>query len=211
VANSTNLLGSCPPTSSGTYSWANYNFVNQTNFLEIDYYADMTVAKSERYAFLRIDDNTLALVDQTSAEGIYLPNTYDYVLGVNNTAVSSWQVRLKQYSDSGIGRLLNCTIYFHDSTGGATSSQIVIQNGTYTIQTGTWYNLGNSTTIYIAITIRANSVGTSYVNTYLEVLTPGTTTYAQYVVNIPSQPAQPKNEDGSAHTKHIGRLRARCR
>lgn len=171
-------------TLSGTYSWAGYTVVQQTDFLEIDYYINVTSGRSGKLVYLRIDDSTLALVDQTRAAGVYLPNTYDYVLGVNNTATSSWQVRLKRYSDLNIGRLLNCTIYFHNSTGGGISSQIVIQNGTYTTQTGTWYDMGSSATIYIAMTVQANSTGTSYIYTYLEVLTPGTTTYAQYVITF---------------------------
>ena len=109
--------------------------------------------------------------------------TYDYVLGVNNTITSSWQVRLKEYSSSGTARLQNCTISFHNSTDG-TSNQIVIENGSFTTQAGSWYNLGSLQTIYIAITVRASSMGTSYIYAYLEVLIPGTTTYAQYITTF---------------------------
>ncbi|MCW4001640.1 MAG: hypothetical protein NWE97_00410 [Candidatus Bathyarchaeota archaeon] len=109
--------------------------------------------------------------------------TYDYVLRVNNTVTDSWQIRLKKYSDSNINRLQNCTIYFHNSTDG-TSSQIDIQDGSYTNQTGPWYDLGDSETIYIALTVQANSTATSYICTYLEIRTPNTTTYAQYVITF---------------------------
>jgi hypothetical protein len=109
--------------------------------------------------------------------------TYDYVLGANNIITSSWQVRLKEYSSSGIARLQNCTISFHNSTDG-TSNQIVIENGSFTTQTGSWYNLGSLETIYIAMTVRASSMGTSYIYAYLEVLIPGTTTYAQYITTF---------------------------
>jgi hypothetical protein len=109
--------------------------------------------------------------------------TYDYVLGANNTITSPWQVRLKEYSSSGIARLQNCTIGFHNSTDG-TSNQIVIENGSFTTQTGSWYNLGSLETIYIAMTVRASSMGTSYIYAYLEVLIPGTTTYAQYITTF---------------------------
>ena len=109
--------------------------------------------------------------------------TYDYVLGVNNPITSQWQVRLKEYSSSGIARLQNCTISFHNSTDG-TSNQIVIENGSFTTQTGSWYSLGSLETIYIAMTVRASSMGTSYIYAYLEVLIPGTTTYAQYITTF---------------------------
>jgi len=109
--------------------------------------------------------------------------TYDYVLRVNNTETDSWQIRLKKYSDSNINRLQNCTIYFHNSSDG-TSRQIYIQNGAYINQTGPWYDLGASETIYIAMTVQATSTGTSYVRTYLEILVPNTSTYAQYIITF---------------------------
>jgi len=108
---------------------------------------------------------------------------YDYVLRVNNTITDSWEIRLKQYADSNIDRLQNCTIYFHNSSDG-TSRQIYIQNGLYTNQTGPWYDLDDSETIYIAMTAQANSIATSYVRTYLEIRVPGTTTYAQYIITF---------------------------
>ena len=107
--------------------------------------------------------------------------TYDYVLGVNNIETDSWQVRLKKYSDSNTDRLRNCTIYFHNSSDG-TSRQIYIENGVYINQTGPWYDLGDSETIYIAMTVEASSTGTSYVRAYLEILVPNTSTYVQYVI-----------------------------
>ena len=69
VASSTNLP-STPTTLSGTYSWANYTVVNQTDHLEIDYYVDVTTAISGTNAHLRIDDIALAISNQTSATNI---------------------------------------------------------------------------------------------------------------------------------------------
>ena len=111
----------------------------------------------------------------------YDETTYDCVLRVNNTETDSWQIRLKKYSDSNINRLRNCTIYFHNSSDGA-SRQIYIQNGAYINQTGPWYDLGDSETIYIAMTVEATSTETSYVYTYLEIRIPGTTAYLQYMI-----------------------------
>jgi hypothetical protein len=109
--------------------------------------------------------------------------TFNYVLRINNTETGSWQIRLKKYSDSNINRLQNCTIYFHNSSDG-TSRQIYIEDGSYTNQTGPWYDLGDFETIYIAMTVEATSTGTSYVRTYLEILIPDKTTYAQYILTF---------------------------
>jgi hypothetical protein len=109
--------------------------------------------------------------------------TYDYVLRVNNTVSNSWEIRLKKYSDSNINRLQNCTIYFHNSSDG-TSRQICIEDGLYTNQTGPWYDLDGSETIYIAMTVEATTTGTSYVYAYLEVRIPDTTTYARYILTF---------------------------
>lgn len=113
---------------------------------------------------------------------VWTVGTYDYVLRVNNTVTDSWQIRLKKYSDS-ISRLQNCTIYFHNSTDGI-SGQIYIENGDYTQDVGSWYNLPSLATIYIAITAEANSTGTSYVYVYLKILVPGKSTYSQYVITF---------------------------
>jgi len=64
VANS-GELASTPATLSGTYSWAAYNVVNQTDYLEIDYYVDVTAALSGISAYLRIDDDMFSKADQT--------------------------------------------------------------------------------------------------------------------------------------------------
>jgi hypothetical protein len=72
VAPSANLT-STPTTLSGTYSWANYTVVNQTDYLEIDYYADVTTAMSGVNAHLRIDDITLAVSNQTSVTNVLFP------------------------------------------------------------------------------------------------------------------------------------------
>jgi hypothetical protein len=77
AANSTVLTGSTSwVTLSGTYAWATYNVVDQTDYLEIDHYREVTKAKTGYFADLRIDDNTLAVADQTRATNINLPSQY---------------------------------------------------------------------------------------------------------------------------------------
>ena len=128
---------------------------------------------------------TTIYANKTSAKASVIAenNTLDYVIGVNNAVASAWHVRLSKYSESSIGRLENCTIYFHNSTDG-TLVQIQIENGAYTQQCGSWYNLPSSATIYVAVTAEANDTGTSLVCAYLEILAPGTTTCTRYVVTF---------------------------
>lgn len=108
---------------------------------------------------------------------------YDYVLRVNNMVTDAWQIRLKKYSESNINRLQNCTIYFHDSTDG-TSGQVYIENGAYIQDVGSWYDLPSSETIYVAMTAKATSTGTSYILAYLEILFSNPSTYAQYIIAL---------------------------
>lgn len=182
VANSSDLTSSGWSTVTGTYLWSLYTVTDQTDYLEIDYYIDVITPANSASVYLRIDDNTLALVDQTSITNVYLPLTYDYVLRANNTGTNSLQIRLKEYSDSGISRLQNCTIYFYNSTGG-NIKQIEVENGAYVTQTGSWCGLSSSTTTYIAMTVQTNSPGTSYINAYLEIWL-SATTYTQYILSF---------------------------
>jgi len=90
VANSGALTTSWS-TVSGTYSWAAYTVVNQTDYLEIDYYIEVTSPKAGYFVNLRIDDNTLTVTDQTSATNICLLNEHTMEVeftGSSNT--NSW-------------------------------------------------------------------------------------------------------------------------
>lgn len=69
VANS-GTLTTTPQTLSGTYNWADYTVVDQTDYLEIDYYCEVTSPQASAYAYLRIDDHLLAPSDQTRATNI---------------------------------------------------------------------------------------------------------------------------------------------
>ena len=72
AANSADLTQT-PTTLSGTYNWAAYLVVNQTDFLEIDYYVDVAFGTSGVSAYLRIDDSALPLDDQTRIINVMLP------------------------------------------------------------------------------------------------------------------------------------------
>lgn len=77
VANSSDL-GTAYSTVSATYAWASYTVVDQTDYLEIDYYHHNTATtEAPRTAYLRIDDSALAITDQTRVTSIVLPSEYD--------------------------------------------------------------------------------------------------------------------------------------
>jgi flagellar protein FlaH len=69
-------LTATPQTLSGTYSWQAYAVMDETDYLEMDYYLDVTTADPDATAYLRIGDNTLSLVDQTRTTNIILPSEY---------------------------------------------------------------------------------------------------------------------------------------
>jgi len=63
-------------TLSGTYPWSAYTVVDQTDYLEIDYYIDVTKSSPSKTVSLRIDDGSLAVADQTRATNISLPSEH---------------------------------------------------------------------------------------------------------------------------------------
>jgi hypothetical protein len=108
--------------------------------------------------------------------------TFDYVLKAVNQYSNNWNIRLKAYDQSNIGRLSNCTIYFYN--GGGFSRQIYILNGAYSQQSGNWYDLNGLSTVYIAMTVSATATGTSLVYAYLEILVLGSSTYNIMVITF---------------------------
>jgi hypothetical protein len=109
---------------------------------------------------------------------------YDYVLKIVNQVSDSWKIRLRAYSQSNIARLNNCTMYFRNASDG-TSGQIYIISGSYSQQTGPWYDLPSSPAErYIALTLDASNSEVSYVYVYLDILVPDKTTYAQYILTF---------------------------
>jgi len=71
VANSPSLtLVNTWQTLTGTYDWAAYAVVDQTDYLEVAYYIEVTTAQNSKSVYLRIDDNSLALADQTKIENV---------------------------------------------------------------------------------------------------------------------------------------------
>ncbi|MGB9854288.1 MAG: hypothetical protein ACPLRY_05745 [Candidatus Bathyarchaeales archaeon] len=113
---------------------------------------------------------------------IELPEAYEYVLKIVNESPDPWKIRMEAYNQTNIQRLTNCTIYFYNET--AASRQIYILNGEYSQQIGQWFDLTDTSTIYIAIKISANDTGKSHIYTYLKVLIPNTSTYNLMIISF---------------------------
>lgn len=91
VANSPDLTRSWS-TVSATYLWNDYIVEDETDFLEIDFYAHVTRSQPNKRVYLRIDDYSLPTDDQTRIEGIMLPSEYIVnieVIGTSDTF--DWQ------------------------------------------------------------------------------------------------------------------------
>jgi hypothetical protein len=68
VSKSANLGTYWDTYTGASYSFAEYTVVDQTDYLEIDYIANVTAKKAGQYAYLRIDDITLGTADQTRSQ-----------------------------------------------------------------------------------------------------------------------------------------------
>ncbi len=122
VANSANL-GTTASTLSGTYSWTVYTVLDQTDYLEVDYYVDVTTARAGANAYLRIDDNALATTDQTRATNIMLPSEYTFeveFLGTSN--MDSWTQLMWTIDSSFATSGVTVTFQLYNYTAAAYSS-----------------------------------------------------------------------------------------
>jgi hypothetical protein len=110
-------------TLSGTYSWTAYTVVNQTDYLEIDYYVDVTTARVGASAYLRIDDNTLAITDQTRATNVMLPSEYTVEVEFFGTSnMDSWTQLVWTIDSSFTTSGVTATFQLYNYTAAAYSS-----------------------------------------------------------------------------------------
>jgi len=152
----------------------------QFNWVDFTNLADFSPTSGMGKGDGTLIDITSEIADNKSTRFIH--NAFDYVLEVVNQISDAWKIRLRVYDQTSIGRLFNCTIFFHN--GGGVSRQISIYNGTYEQLFGNWYDLNGLSTVYIAMTVSATATGTSLVYAYLEVLVPGTSTYNLMVITF---------------------------
>lgn len=108
-------------------------------------------------------------------------NDFNYVLNITENHDVNWKLRLDAYDQSNIDRLTNCSIYLYN---GSNSTQIIILNGAYNQQTGPWYDLTALDTEYIWMHVESSSAGTSYVDTYLEIVTPNNGFHVFYKITF---------------------------
>jgi len=87
-------------TLSGAYSWSAYTVVDQTDYLEIDYYIHVTGSSPAKTASLRIDDSTLAIADQTRATNIMLPSEFTVEVEFTETSNTATWTQLVWTVDS---------------------------------------------------------------------------------------------------------------
>jgi len=80
VSKSANLGSAWATYTGANYSFAEYTVVADTDYLEIDYVANVTVKKANQYAYLRIDDNTLATSNQTRSQEWSFAHAYTVTL-----------------------------------------------------------------------------------------------------------------------------------
>ena len=119
VADSADLT-STPTTLSGAYSWATYMVSDQTDYLEINFYVEVTSATSGISAYLRIDDGTLPVVDQTRIANIMLPSEYTAEVeftGASNT--HSWTQLQWAVDNAWTTGSVAVTLQFYNNTSGA--------------------------------------------------------------------------------------------
>jgi len=117
----THVANSGPLTTSystvlGTYAWANYAVVDQTDYLEIDYYIEVTAVKAGYFVYLRIDDNSAG---QTRATNIYLPSEYTSEVeftGPSNT--ETWNQLVWTIDSSWTTASVTVTVQLYNYTGG---------------------------------------------------------------------------------------------
>jgi len=100
VAQPSSSFGTSYATYSGTYSFAAYTVVAQTDYLEIDYYAHVTVKGTGKSAYLDIDDNSLSPSDQTRVTNVYLPGQQIAEVEFSGIASTSTWTQLNVTVDS---------------------------------------------------------------------------------------------------------------
>ncbi|RLI41321.1 hypothetical protein DRO69_11715 [Candidatus Bathyarchaeota archaeon] len=115
VANSSNV-GETWSTVSGAYDWEAYNVVNQTDYLEIDIYATITDAGAgNKYFYFRIDDSSLATVDQTQVITSFLRPTVGQVATGAGSEATVYSPQRKMLRTTDANNTIH--VFFVDSSG----------------------------------------------------------------------------------------------
>jgi hypothetical protein len=166
VANSPTLtLTNIWQTLTGTYSWATYTVVDQTDYLEVAYYIHVTTSQSSKSVKLLVDDSTLPLADQTKVANIMF--TYPNQAPVASFTYSPAEPRAEQVVT------FNASASY-DPDGSIVSYQWDFGDGNVTIVadpiiTHVYEDCGNVT---VTLTVTDNEGLTGYVSQIVPVINP---------------------------------------
>jgi hypothetical protein len=121
---STGSLTTSPSTLSGTYSTATYNVVDQTDYLEIDYYMEVTLSRNGQSLYLTIDNNSLTQDLQTRITNINLPTLYTAQIEFTGSSIesSSWNNLMWTIDSSASISGVNATFQLYNWTSGRYSN-----------------------------------------------------------------------------------------
>ncbi len=119
AANSPDLARDVWTTVSATYSWNDHAIVEDTDFLEVDFYAHVTAAQAGRNAYLRIDDSSLLIGDQTRITSAMMPisQTVDVELQGSSDSLP-WQSLTWMIDSSFSVSNVNATIQLYNYSAG---------------------------------------------------------------------------------------------
>ena len=122
VANSI-AISTSPQTLFGIYPWSSYAVVNETDYLEVDYYLNVERAFSGVTAFLRIDDVTLTPTEQTRLAGVVLPSEYTMEVEFSGPSNADYWSSLLWAADSAWSTdSVSVTLQLHNYTMNAYST-----------------------------------------------------------------------------------------
>ena len=87
-----NSLTTSWSTLNGSYSTATYNVVDQTDYLEIDYFVEVTSSHNNEYMYLQVDNSNLNQTLQTRITNINLPTVFNVKAEYTGSSIdsSSW-------------------------------------------------------------------------------------------------------------------------
>jgi KaiC/GvpD/RAD55 family RecA-like ATPase len=135
VANSESLSATAQ-TLSATYDWPGYTVVNETDYLEIDYFADISSPNPVAIAYFRIDDVTSATANQTRVVNIMLPSEYTVEVelsgysGTHNWAKIVWTIDMSWTTDN-VSVTLQLYDYLQETYPTAGNGYIVFQSSSF--------------------------------------------------------------------------------
>jgi len=155
-------------TLTAAYSWPGYTVIDQTDYLEVAYYIEVVTPQNSKTVRLRVDDNTLALADQTKVENV--------IFGYPN------QPPIASFTFSPSTPLVNQTVTFdasasHDPDGSIVSYKWDFGDGNVTTVTNPIikhvYTTAGSTVNYkVTLTVTDNEGSTGFATQIVPVANP---------------------------------------